>query len=301
MAAVLVWRFGRGREPTYEGKTVTQWLDTMKLVPGQFDFTTDPAVAAIRALGTNAIPMLVHHIKSTSDNAIGLETYAGLREKMGPAGAYLPDKTSLWDKRRETTYRRRAGAALGLMALGPEHQAGVPRIFDVVSSLTVTNSKEKWAMVTVASSFRFTGAKDTAIITDLLGGLQNARAEVRLVTLWALGALERPPASAFPMLTNFAADPQQRFRGLAIALLPRVGKDRPELVGLLATFLTDSSQRDVQLAAIAQLRQLGTDALPALPLLEQAAEDPDPFVSKSARATVEHIKNLRDQPPQPIR
>ena len=168
IAAPLFWRSGRGREPNSRGKTITAWLDTMQLVPGQFDLTTDPAIAAIKALGTNAIPTLVYHIKSPSIKSRGVEVYDGLKDKMGEAGHYLPDTDAAHERQWDTTYRRRAGAALALIALGPEHQAGVPRLFDIVSSLAVTNGENKMSMVAVASSFRFIGSKDQKLIAGSL-------------------------------------------------------------------------------------------------------------------------------------
>src|SRR5438093_13732563 len=82
-AAALLWRSGRDREPSSRGKTVTPWLDTMQLVPGQFDLATDPAIAAIKALGTNAIPTLVSHIASPSKESREVEVYDGFKDKMG--------------------------------------------------------------------------------------------------------------------------------------------------------------------------------------------------------------------------
>jgi HEAT repeat protein len=180
------------------------------------------------------------------------------------------------------------------MALGPEHQAGVPRLFDIVASLAVTNGENKMSMFPVASSFRFIGSKDQKLIAekliaDLLEGLQDARLEVRLTTLWALFHLKPPPAAAFPLLTNIAADPQARFRGLAIRLLPKVGKDRLEVVGLLTAILTNPLNGRLRADAAEELKQLGTNALSAMPALEEAAEDPDPYVSKASRSAIKKL------------
>jgi HEAT repeat protein len=208
---------------------------------------------------------------------------------MGDVGHYLPDTDAAHERQWNTTYRRRTGAALALMALGPEHQAGVPRLFDIISSLAVTNGENKMSMVAVASSFRFIGSEDRELIADLLGGLQDARIEVRLTTLWALFHLKPPPAAAFPLLTNIAADPQARFRGLAIRLLPKVGKDRPEVVGLLTAILTNPLNGRLRADAAEELEQLGTNALSAMPALEEAAEDPDPYVSKASRSAIKKL------------
>jgi hypothetical protein len=81
---------------------------------------------------------------------------------------------------------------------------------------------------------------------------------------------------------------------LAIQLLPTVGKDRPEVVGLLTAILTNPLNGRLRAIAAEELKQLGTNALTAMPALEEAAEDPDPDVSKYSRAAINRINKLFD-------
>jgi len=52
-------------EPTYHGKTVTQWLDAMGYANGSFvpgEPGTDPALQAVKAIGRAAVPVCVSHL-----------------------------------------------------------------------------------------------------------------------------------------------------------------------------------------------------------------------------------------------
>src|SRR6266498_3141912 len=61
VALVLLAMWLRPREPAYQGKRLTQWLDEYNQA-GAWD-KIGPVSEAIRAMGTNSLPFLLAHIK----------------------------------------------------------------------------------------------------------------------------------------------------------------------------------------------------------------------------------------------
>jgi hypothetical protein len=58
---VIAWQVMRLREPVYQGKRLSQWLDEYNRV-GRLE-QTEPISEAIRAIGTNSLPFLLAHLK----------------------------------------------------------------------------------------------------------------------------------------------------------------------------------------------------------------------------------------------
>ena len=153
------------------------------------------------------------------------------------------------------------------------------------------------SMVAVASSFRFIGSKDQELIADLLG--RSPRRAARGSPYHTVGSprfAEPPPTAAFPPLANIAADPQARFRGLAIRLLPKVGKDRRKWSACLLQFSRTRSTEGPRVgpSPLRELKQTRHQC---------ALRDGSPWkklqkilirhVSKSSRAAINRINKPR--------
>jgi hypothetical protein len=70
IAGSLVFYLSRSKEPTYEGRTLTQWLDkyamdTLRIGTPNLDAPQHAdSIRAIRAIGTNGIPTLLQLLES---------------------------------------------------------------------------------------------------------------------------------------------------------------------------------------------------------------------------------------------
>src|SRR4051794_979114 len=71
IAALGVWmaRPGGPPEPVYRGKTLGTWLDDRRATPYGPVVLTDEAVAAVRAIGPEAVPTLLTWLRA-SDSSV---------------------------------------------------------------------------------------------------------------------------------------------------------------------------------------------------------------------------------------
>src|SRR5438046_569426 len=101
---VLMWRVSSAREPSYQGKSLTEWLEEYNRAAA-FD-KTGPASEAIRAMGANTLPYLLAHLRR-KDSPLKLRLFL-LAEKHHLG--FLPPP-------RQTPYR--SPSLLALKALAP--------------------------------------------------------------------------------------------------------------------------------------------------------------------------------------
>jgi len=153
LAAVMLlgvsWRFGWfDREPSYRGKTVTEWLDRLVLYSDEQRsngdgftiyrapnaITNDPAFQALRAIGSRAVPVLLERISEAAEFpsemrwskrwSVRLQwAWFRLRGPMKaarPYGDYWPPSQTA----------RKTAAMLALLALGTNGHGGFPRFVE---------------------------------------------------------------------------------------------------------------------------------------------------------------------------
>jgi len=153
LAAMLLlgfaWRFGWfNLEPSYEGKTVTEWLDRLVLYTykqdpnvgiSQIDRTpeaiaADPAFHALMAIGSHGVPVLTQRISDPAEFPPEMRLserwstrwrYARYR-LLGPAHAQAPG-IGHWP---ETQKARKTAAAFTLVALGTNNHGGFIRFME---------------------------------------------------------------------------------------------------------------------------------------------------------------------------
>jgi hypothetical protein len=117
LIAVMLWQVRSPDEPTYGGKRLSDWLDEPSALGG--DPNTAPA-AAVRAIGTNAIPWLLSEFKR--------------------GGSTLDWRLNeLLQKQRLIKYRfpfdqRVLRALRGFYTLGPLAEPAIPNLLELVES-----------------------------------------------------------------------------------------------------------------------------------------------------------------------
>ena len=61
LALGLLWQVLRDREPSYQGRTLSEWVE--QVGPAYLWNDSDEEVKAVRAIGTNAIPTILKWIR----------------------------------------------------------------------------------------------------------------------------------------------------------------------------------------------------------------------------------------------
>lgn len=103
---------------------------------------------------------------------------------------------------------------------------------------------------------------------------------------WAVAALEElgpPPEAAVPRLTLLVGDRVPLAGYWAATLLGRCGEGAAEAVSVLADAVSSGADLSVRQRAAWALGQIGPAAAAARGVLEKAAGDPDPRLSRLAR------------------
>ena len=119
IAVILVANRGPD-EPAHGGKKLSKWLDELSAMrfPGECDPNTRPA-QAVRAIGTNAIPWLIHEMRG--QGSIMRWRLNVLLARQDIIEFRLPD--------HHTQMRR---ACMGFAALGPMAEPAIPELLKLV-------------------------------------------------------------------------------------------------------------------------------------------------------------------------
>lgn len=128
LLAVLVWVAWPSREIAYNGRSLSKWLDVVQSANAM---ERVEAAAAIRAIGTNAEPVLLDWLQRRDSSAA--KWFSGFLAKHG---APLSDpngyRASSWDRFSENYYRSKA--ILGFQVLGPMAYRSVPALQDLLTN-----------------------------------------------------------------------------------------------------------------------------------------------------------------------
>lgn len=256
----LTTRDDSGDEPMFQGRPLSQWLI----------FCSDREVrnrsksqAAVRAIGTNAIPALIdwmHYEPFAWQIALdariaGSSGYpeiaikilspfrydqrkwgrAGIAEygfqTLGPAGASAaPQLAAIMD--RTTSPRVASHAANSLAYIG---QAGVAPLAQAISNGPKLQRHCALEAVLIMNDL---GTNAAPLIPPLIACSRDTNSSIASFALGGLGRLEIMPELAVPALTNALASPDWRIRANAIQVLalkftPQARNMRPALEKLL--------------------------------------------------------------------
>ncbi len=255
------------KEPSYHGRSLTQWLK--RLDNGQafgisssalpsFTRRQIEAAKAIRAIGTNALPLLMEdvHARPAEDSFhFRLQNSFGL----------LPRKSQAWwiwrDMIGEVTEedRVRWRAAQGLAALGPLASPAVPEL----KRLLFTNywhSSIKEAAYALAA----VGPEGIAILTNAVGPQAEWSG---MCAIWALGQRSETGTNAVPFLIGATSSSSEGTACGAIQVLGLFHTDAEHVVPALTNAL-GSADHNVRSDAARALGQFGGQAASAAPLLQ---------------------------------
>jgi len=259
LAAILVCVFcfkpSARKEPVYQRKTLTQWLK--QLDDGEVDGISSGALPsytraqieaaeAIRAMGTNALSLLLEDIHaSPSENALRIKFHRGWSwvNRHFFRGLIAFDEVTSED-------RVRWRAAQGLSALGPLAKPAVPEL----TRLLFTNyfhSSIKEAAYALAGI----GPDGIAVLTN---SIQPTNEWTGMCAIWALGQHPAAGTNVIPFLISATTSSSEGTACGAIQVLGLFHADGEHVIPALKNAL-NSSNAAVRRDAARALLEFGVE------------------------------------------
>src|SRR5438477_5055437 len=205
------------REPRWQGRALSSWA--VDLAPDKPEGARIAAAAAVRAVGSNAVPLLVHWMRAPV-----VEPQWKLR-----LHAWL-SRQSLIKVKFEMAGDRRRKSVLAFEALGDSGQSAVP---DLAKLLCDPDANRRGD---AAAALAGIGA---ASVPAALAALQSPDREVQRLAVWVLGAVAAEPETVVPALLAKIGQADQSLRSGLVRCLGEFGRNAreavPELTRLLHT------------------------------------------------------------------
>jgi len=293
LLAAVLWP--RKREPVYKGKKLSEWLYVYNAVSKGSTIFTPEALegqAAIRQIGTNAVPFLLDWIKSETPGwkVFLYRTYTNV-----PAGLQSAKVVALLDGGKEA--KRGAEGLLGLSVEGPAARAAIPALRRMANGAA---GRSGWYRSVVALSAM--GDEGELVVIDLL---RNPAIRDRRWLIQSVGRGERVDFRQTDTLSKVIIecleDEKAEIRALAAR---KLGIMKLNSMVLLAGAMTEESTSaavralrvklsdtvpSVRSAAAWSLGTFGMAAAPALPELKRALTDANVSVSDAAKDSMLRI------------
>ena len=178
-------------EPSYNGKPLSEWLLILKIGQTSTGERVETPVAeeAIRQMGTNAIPTLLDILGATSGNkerVLGRAKSKGFRDMFHNKNVPLDDL-------RDT-------AVQGFGILGTNAVSAIPQINKLFRDWETCSP--------AAQALAELGSEGCAALTN---GLHNPNADIRGVTIWAIGEKSSIDSNTITrLMISCLNDPQNR-------------------------------------------------------------------------------------------
>lgn len=217
--AVLGWQIFRLREPVYQGKALSVWLETLTKegLRGNFnESSADP----IRQIGTNALPVLIEILRA-HDTRFKQVLMAWAQ------------KQTLVHFHFRSADQRRPDAVRGYEALGSLASAQVPVLMDCL-----TNDPSPKVRIAAACALGYIGPEARVAGPALFFAAKDTDGSVRNDALWALSRILPDDQLTIPVLIAGLFDTNPIARENAAIGLAKYGQDAkaavPALLGTLA-------------------------------------------------------------------
>jgi HEAT repeat protein len=268
LLAGLVWRAWLLREPSYQGKTVTEWA---RSVASPDAVARTQAAAALRALGPEATRVLIDTLGRRDSwverTYLTNEARLPRSAKRGLVGVIRPYHAA--------TERLNATRALGL--LGPQAANAVPALIAAL--------EDPGPGVSTAAAVAL-GQMGPAAVQPLTAASAGADASVRGLILFALGQIGPEAAPAVPELARQLETADALLTPLVMSALARIGS---AAVPALVERLAHAAPRTREVAAQG-LGSIGPNAREAVTPLLEALRDAHPAVRSAAAQSLGKIQ-----------
>jgi len=267
VVAGIAWQVLRLREPVYQGKPLSVWLQSYSP-----DGDSPEVDDAVHTMGTNALPALLGMLQAKDSKlklalaALGfrytpaetqhLRAQKGLSALGADASNAVPALIEIYQQNTSPTASR--AAANALVEIGPAAEQAIPALMKSAAS---TNSDVRaFALYTLGRL----ALESKLVVPVLIKGLHDPDREVRFNAAFGLEALAFMGGDAKPAVPGARAS--------AATALGHIHSEPGVVVPALMEMLRDS---DVQLHAFAAtaLGEFGNNGKPAVaPLIELLSE-----------------------------
>jgi HEAT repeat protein len=267
LAALSIFIF-QSREPSYEGKSLSNWLqdwDNSFGSPG-LAFPSDrvaTAENAIRQMGSRSVPHLRKMLR-TRDTAI--------RQKVV---VFCLDRPWIPIHFRPPAYRLQVRGLFGIRTLGPTAKAAVPEL------VTLLHSGEWTVRAWAAGDLGKIGPEASAAVPDLVADLGDKDEHVRAAACGALVSIGASKAVMLPALMPCLSDTNDAVFSTALEAASRIGVEVSTVVPSLTGQLSQADPR-VRYEAAMALGRYGEKARFAVPQLLKSLKDSDKDVREAA-------------------
>ena len=235
----------RPSEPVYEGKWLSEWLvEYQRGIPAPENDGDSQLLAraeeAIRQIGTNALPWLLHELSA----------------KEATHGDALPANFSSGE-----AIKRRCLATIAFPILGSSAKTATPKLVELLN--------DKQTSYTAATALGGIGVESIPLLTQ---ALTNQNAWVRESAARVLGTFGPKAQDAIPALINCAKDRDDSVRGFATFSLGQIGREPDIVIPVLTENLRDVD-RSTRWSAACALGKFGGHAKSAFPALLKAMRE----------------------------
>ena len=305
-AAIVILVVGiyalRPREPSYQGKSLSDWVDLL------YSTNHTQAMNSIGAIGPKAIPFLFEKARHEDPavqrlyRAIWPKLPAFLRQRLPtpkPVDPNFPGKIGnalmavgqqelprLIAALEDRDARVRHVAVLGIQYMGAKPDAAVPVLCKLLSD------PDDWVRGSALPTLGLMGSKAkpavSAFIATLRFGTNGHIVGIRGTAAWALGEVGPDARMAVPWLRQSLSDTNAPMRLSAAIALWRISQDTNVVSVVIEQFDRNPQNREILRA----LGEMGPLAKSAVPTLLKLLRDPDslgPYVAPLAREALKKI------------
>lgn len=250
---LVAWRLRGDRGPMYHGKALQVWLQRyVSRNPsngGRISVGPEAeADAAVRQMGANAIPTLLHMVRAHDTKLkIALLRLASKPRFVGEDFLITAIRPALLVQQQ---------AVVAFHALGASASNAVPVLIQTYRERIGLDSQ-----CACAEALGCIGPAASEAIPDLICAATNSDQRLRLVAVEALGNLHADSALVVPVLTRSLQDPNRWLQLLALRSLTGFGAQATSAIPVLRQLLKDGSP-DVRANAAEALKQIDPEASP---------------------------------------
>lgn len=229
----------RDREPVYQGRGLRVWLKEYRSglntgIPESVKKGRE-AEAAIRVIGTNAIPTLLRMLRERNSATKG--GLVALWERHVIFTHWLPRwvRSPAWY--RKAARFQNEDAAYGFGVLGTNAQQAVPALIGIYEGAFSQDSR-----FAASRALAAVGPAAGGVISTFLRGATNRDAAMRQWAVMGLDELNAEPHLVVPALAKSLSDTNWFVRTVAAEALGRFGKEALQAVPALVQSLKDTNK-----------------------------------------------------------
>lgn len=236
------------------------------------------APRALSAIGKNAIPPLIEHLRD--NNWLVKQRTLDAFLLMGPkAEEAVP---ALVETFKDSDKRIQWDTLNVLGFIGTKAGKAVPALIDFLKDtenkwrleleektpVPVSGVTNRWLLMTTIDTLEKIGPPAEAAIPILIDLLNHRDARVILNAADALESIGAKTEKVVPALVDLLQNPEKSVKDWAIHALAKIGKEDPKVITALIQVLHDKSKpNEMRASGVEILGELGTRATPAIQIL----------------------------------